>query len=80
MLQRENIFKKISYNIFSTLFCSPLLGCGSDCPEESTAEPADPSEEPEEEKKKKQKGKKREEASQRLMAVGNKIAHVFISG
>ncbi|XP_030297383.1 piezo-type mechanosensitive ion channel component 1 isoform X2 [Sparus aurata] len=48
--------------------------------EESTAEPADPSEEPEEEKKKKQKGKKREEASQRLMAVGNKIAHVFISG
>uniref|UniRef100_A0A671WIF6 Piezo type mechanosensitive ion channel component 1 (Er blood group) n=1 Tax=Sparus aurata TaxID=8175 RepID=A0A671WIF6_SPAAU len=73
-------FQKDIVQYLSTLFCSPLLGCGSDCPEESTAEPADPSEEPEEEKKKKQKGKKREEASQRLMAVGNKIAHVFISG
>lgn len=78
------MFQKISYNV-RLLYCGQsLLGCGSDCSEESTAETAYPCEEPEgeeeEKKKKKQKGKKREEASQRLMAVGNKIAQVFISG
>lgn len=44
---------------------------------EPTAETAEPCEEP---VKKKQKGRRREEASQRLLAVGHKIKHVFISG
>ncbi|KAK1905133.1 Piezo-type mechanosensitive ion channel component 1, partial [Dissostichus eleginoides] len=44
--------------------------------EEVTAESADPCEEP----VKKQKGRRREEASQKLLAVGDKIKHVCISG
>ncbi|XP_029305438.1 piezo-type mechanosensitive ion channel component 1 isoform X2 [Cottoperca gobio] len=46
---------------------------------EPTAETADPCEEPVK-KKKKQKGRRREEASQRLLAAGEKIKHVCISG
>ncbi|KAK5853553.1 hypothetical protein PBY51_014695 [Eleginops maclovinus] len=46
--------------------------------EEATAESADPSEEPV--KKRKQKGRRREEASQKLLAMGHKIKHVCISG
>ncbi|KAK2922149.1 piezo-type mechanosensitive ion channel component 1 isoform X2 [Channa argus] len=45
--------------------------------EEPTAETADPSTEP---AKKKQKGTRREAANQRLLAMGYKIKHVFISG
>ncbi|XP_053292137.1 piezo-type mechanosensitive ion channel component 1 isoform X1 [Pleuronectes platessa] len=44
---------------------------------EPTAETTDPSKEP---MKKKQKGRRREEALQRLLAVGHKIRHVLISG
>ncbi|KAE8280232.1 Piezo-type mechanosensitive ion channel component 1 [Larimichthys crocea] len=46
-------------------------------PVEATAESADCGEEP---LKKKKKGRRRELASQRLMAAGQKIKHVFISG
>ncbi|GLD73093.1 piezo-type mechanosensitive ion channel component 1-like protein [Lates japonicus] len=45
-------------------------------PAEPTAETTDPSKEP---VKKKQRGRKREAASKRLLAVGHKIKHVFIS-
>nr|XP_033468806.1 piezo-type mechanosensitive ion channel component 1 isoform X1 [Epinephelus lanceolatus] len=45
---------------------------------ESTAETEEPCEEPM--KKKKQKGRRAEAASQRLLAVGQKIKHVLISG
>ncbi|XP_059215664.1 piezo-type mechanosensitive ion channel component 1 [Centropristis striata] len=45
-------------------------------PVESTEETPDPCEEP----AKKKKSRRREAASQRLMAVGNKIKHVLISG
>ena len=46
-------------------------------PEEPTAETTDPCEEP---VKKKPKGRRKEAASQRLLAVGHKIKHVFVSG
>ncbi|XP_039639627.1 piezo-type mechanosensitive ion channel component 1 isoform X3 [Perca fluviatilis] len=45
--------------------------------EEPTAETTDPCEEP---VKKKPKGRRKEAASQRLLAVGHKIKHVFVSG
>ncbi|KAM9345094.1 piezo-type mechanosensitive ion channel component 1 [Symphorus nematophorus] len=51
----------------------------SKVPVEPTAETADPSEEPVK-KKKKEKGRRREAASKRLIAIGQKIKHVCISG
>ena len=44
---------------------------------ELLSETADPCEEP---VKKKQRGRRSEAVSQRLLAVGNKLKHVFISG
>ncbi|XP_035462912.2 piezo-type mechanosensitive ion channel component 1 isoform X3 [Scophthalmus maximus] len=46
-------------------------------PVEPAAESPDPSKEP---AKKKKKGRRREAATQRLLAAGNKIKHVFLSG
>ena len=57
---------------------NPSLDLVLSAPEEATGESADPCEEPV--KKKKQKGRRREEASQKLLAVGHKIKHVCISG
>lgn len=66
---------------FISLWCefclNPSLVVVLTVPVEPTPGTADPCEEP---VKKKQAGRRREAASQRLLAVGHKIKHVFISG
>uniref|UniRef100_A0A667X6J1 Piezo type mechanosensitive ion channel component 1 (Er blood group) n=1 Tax=Myripristis murdjan TaxID=586833 RepID=A0A667X6J1_9TELE len=61
----------------SLLLICPVFGCDCDILVESIAETSDSKEAV---KKEKKKGRRREAASKRLLAIGQKMKHAFISG